>query len=258
MSFHMTSPPRRASWLALLALLAVTALALHGPIVQWPGYHGFADTRAWASVPNVLNVLSNLPFAIAGLWAWPHLRNAGSAWQAFCAAIIATAFGSSVYHWHPDNLTLLVDRLPIAWACSALLCAFLAERVGASWQSPRVVACALAASTAAVAWWGIGTALGAGDLRPYALVQFLPMLLIPASLLLRMQPLHSGALPGAAWWAALGLYAGAKGMEGADAAVMEALNSMGGLSGHTLKHLLAAAAAALLLHARAGRGDQLR
>ncbi|MET0335998.1 MAG: hypothetical protein ABW190_17170 [Rhizobacter sp.] len=249
---------RRTLLLAVLALLAVTALALHGPIVQWPGYHGFADARAWASVPNAFNVLSNLPFAIAGLWAWPRLREAGAAWRAFCVAIIATAFGSSIYHWQPDNLTLLIDRLPIAWVCSTLLCSFLAERVDAVWQSPRVVACALFASSAAVVWWGVGTALGTGDLRPYAFVQFLPMLLIPAALLMRLPALQAGCVPGGAWWAALALYACAKGLETADGSVMELLHVVGGLSGHTLKHLLAAVAAALLLHARASRRDQLR
>lgn len=252
-------PRRHAHVLALIALLAVTALALHGPIVQWAGYHAFADERALAGVPHAWNVLSNLPFAVAGLWAWPKLREAGAAWRAFCLAIVATAFGSSVYHWQPNDTTLLIDRLPIAWACASLMCAFLAERVDAAWGSPRVVACALAAGSAAVAWWGIGTALGAGDLRPYVLVQFLPMLLIPAALLLGVRRLRDDGLPAGAWWAALGLYAAAKGLEMADTAVLETLHAV---SGHSLKHLVAALAAALLLASRARTrarpADQLR
>ena len=52
----------------------------------------------------------------------------------------------------------------------------------------------------------------------------------------------------------LGLYAAAKLMELADQAVLDAL---GVTSGHTLKHLLAAAAALWLLRA-AARSDQLR
>lgn len=246
--------------LLCIALLATAALALHGPIVQWAGYHHFADGRPWGGLPNAWNVLSNLPFAIAALWAWPRLHGAGAAWRAFCLAVAATTVGSSVYHWQPNDLTLLIDRVPIAWACAALLCAFLAERVHAGWQSPAVVGTALVAGTAAVSWWGVSTALGAGDLRPYVLVQFLPMLLIPAALLLRLAPRTPSALRPGAWWTALALYACAKGMEAADAGVLE--STLHAVSGHSLKHLLAALAAGLLLRARAGRvigrGDRPR
>lgn len=256
MPISETRPPHRhAHLLTVIALFAVTALALHGPIVQWAGYHAFADDRGWGGMPHAWNVLSNLPFAIAGLWAWPTLREAGAAWRSFCAAIAATAIGSSIYHWQPNDATLLIDRLPIAWACASLMCAFLAERVDPAWRSPRVVACALAAGSAAVAWWGFGSALGTGDLRPYVLVQFLPMLLIPAALLLGMASLQEDGLPAAAWWAALALYAVAKGLEMADAAVLDLLH---GVSGHSLKHLVAAGAAALLLRAKARRPGQLR
>lgn len=257
MSAYLPPLPDRSSVLLWLALLATAALALHGPIVQWTGYHHFADARAWGALPNAWNVLSNLPFALAALWAWPRLLAAGAAWRVFCGAIALTTIGSSVYHWQPKHLTLLVDRLPIAWACAALLCAFLAERVHAGWQSPAVVGVALLGGTAAVGWWGLGNAVGTGDLRPYVLVQFMPMLLIPAALLLRLRPLAAAAVPAWAWWTALALYACAKGMEAADAGMLE--TTLHTVSGHTLKHLLAALAAGLLLRARANaRTDQLR
>lgn len=259
MSAHSQPAARHAHALLWLALLATAALALHGPIVQWADYHDFADTRAWGSLPHAWNVLSNLPFAAAALWAWPRLRDAGAAWRSFCAAIAVTAFGSMLYHWQPNDLSLLIDRLPIAWACVALLCAFLAERVNARWQSPAVVGIALVGGTLAVAWWGVGNALGTGDLRPYVLVQFMPMLLIPAALLLRLQPVTTTAVPAWPWWTALALYAGAKGVEAADEAVLEL--TLHGISGHSLKHLLAALAAGVLLHSRASshpRRDQLR
>ena len=247
MPAHLQSASRHSLVLLWLALLAITGLALHGPLVQWPDYHHFADARALGVVPHAWNVLSNLPFALAACWAWPRLRGAGAAWQAFCMAIGATALGSSVYHWQPNDLSLLIDRLPIAWACAALLCAFLAERVHARWQSPAVVGIALLSGTATVAWWGIGNALGAGDLRPYVLVQFMPMLLIPAALLLRLPALTTAAVPASAWWTALALYAFAKALEVADAAVLGI--TLHTVSGHTLKHLMAALAAGVLLHA---------
>ena len=52
--------------------------------------------------------------------------------------------------------------------------------------------------------------------------------------------------PARAWWAVLGCYAAAKLLETADRPVFA---SLAGLSGHTLKHLVAAAGAAWLLHA---------
>jgi hypothetical protein len=86
----------------------------------------------------------------------------------------------------------------------------------------------------------------------------MPMLLIPAALLLRLRPLTAGVVvPDWAWWTALGLYACAKGMEAADAGVLE--TTLHAVSGHSLKHLLAALAAGLLLWARvSGRAAQLR
>ena len=83
------------------------------------------------------------------------------------------------------------------------------------------------------------------------------MLLVPAALLLRLPRRSDTAAPDAAWWGVLAGYALAKAFEVADHAVLERL---GLLSGHTLKHLVAAAAAAWLLHGawRAASRDQLR
>jgi hypothetical protein len=224
------------------------ALAVHGPIAQWSTYHQFADARAWGLLPNAANVLSNLPFAVIGAWGWWQLRGQPGmqGWRVFAAAVGLTALGSSIYHWHPTNASLVVDRLPIAWACASLLCAFLAERVHARWADAKTLGLALLAGSLAVLWWGIGESQGHGDLRAYVFVQFLPMLLIPAALMLKMKPLSPNALPASVWWSALALYAAAKGTELADHALLETL---GAVSGHSLKHLLAAGTAAWLLRA---------
>jgi len=238
----------RGRWLALLTALAALALAVHGPISQWASYHQFADARPWGVLPHAANVLSNLPFAVIGVWAlWRLAGQAGMwAWRLFAAAVTLTAIGSSVYHWQPDNAGLVLDRLPIAWACATLLCAFLAERVDARWANARSLGLALLVGSFAVAWWAVGEAQGQGDLRPYVFVQFLPMLLIPAALVLNMQPVSPRALPASAWWTALALYGLAKALEAADHNVLEAL---GLVSGHSLKHLLAAGTAGWLLRA---------
>jgi len=239
-------------WLIAIAALLAMALGLHGPIPQWAGYHAFADARDWLGVPNAENVLSNLPFALIGLWGWRvHSRSSHArqrVWRAFSLALIGTAFGSALYHWVPGNGVLVFDRLPIAWACALLTCALLAERVDARWASAQSLSAAVLVATASVVWWWLGERHGAGDLRPYLFVQFLPMLLVPAAICLKLPAHAAGALRHGDWWTVLGLYAAAKLMELADQSVLDAL---GFTSGHTLKHLLAAMAALWLLRAAA-------
>ncbi len=256
----ITHPVPRAAWLLAVAALLALALGLHGPIAQWASYHAFADARAWFGLPNAQNVLSNLPFALIGGWGLRAFARGGAgpaarlAWQCFAAAVFCTAFGSALYHWAPGNGALVFDRLPIAWACASLSCALLAERVDPRWAGPPALAAALLAATASVAAWWLSERQGAGDLRPYLFVQFLPMLLVPAALALKLPARAAHALRDRDWWIVLGLYAAAKLMELADQPVLDAL---GFTSGHTLKHLLAAAAAWWLLRA-AARGLQLR
>ena len=249
----LASPrPPRAFWLALAAFLLAAVLWRHGPIAQWADYHAFADQRGWLGLPNAANVLSNLPFLGVGAWALWQLRLApaaspsAGAWRLFALALIGTAIGSSVYHWAPSNASLVGDRLPIAWACAALLSAYLCERVRTPWSRLPALFGGLAIATFAVAFWWTTERAGQGDLRPYLYLQFLPMLLVPLGLVLRLPATTPVATPARAWWALLACYAAAKLLEMADHGVFDVL---AGLSGHTLKHLFAAAGAALLLRA---------
>jgi hypothetical protein len=249
--------PPRALWLLGAAALVCVILLLAGPIHQPEHYIHFADTRMWLGIPNAADVLSNLPFLAVGGWGLWQLHRARlgldaarrAAWMGFALAITATAVGSSVFHWQPNVDSLTLDRLPIAWACTSLLCAFLAERVHAGWGRLWVLLVTGGVATAACLywWWGERFSGGLGDLRPYIAVQLMPMLLVPLALLLRVQRV-SEVTPTApsAWWWALGLYAAAKATEAFDAHLLEA---WGLLSGHTIKHLLAAAAAGVLLRA---------
>ena len=263
-SFARSRAAARAFWLALAAAALGVALWAHGPIAQWADYHSFADQRAWLGMPNAANVLSNLPFLCVGLWGLWRLRGdalsspSASAWRAFSVALIFTAVGSASYHWAPSNATLVSDRLPIAWACAGFLCAFLGERVHPRWSGPLALGAALVCATLAVWYWWATEQSGQGDLRPYLYFQLLPMIVVPMALCLRLPVTFASATPASAWWAVLGLYAAAKVMEVADQTVFEAASF---ISGHTLKHLLAAAGAAWLLggatqgHAAAQAGD---
>lgn len=254
-SLVQQSSPRER-WLPALAMLLVLALWWQGPIAQWPDYHLFADSRSWLGLPNAANVLSNLPFALIGAWGLWRLRQtppvepeAGGdlPWRAFNLALIFTAAGSAFYHWAPDNDGLALDRLPIAWACAALLCGFAADRLHQRWAGWPAVAGAHVVATLAVFYWWWTEQQGAGDLRAYLFVQFLPMLLVPAALCLQLPARRASAVPGGTWWLVLGLYALAKATELADHWMLAATSQWA--SGHMIKHLLAAAAAACLVMA---------
>src|SRR5205823_4586275 len=79
-----------------------------------------------------------------------------------------------------------------------------------------------------------------GDLRLYAWVQFFPILALPVMFLL-LKPKYSGT---GYWIMAAGWYAFAKVLEYSDSSVYSAGYL---LSGHTLKHLAAAAACYAML-----------
>jgi hypothetical protein len=91
-----------------------------------------------------------------------------------------------------------------------------------------------------VAWWYATLQQGAGDLRPYLLLQCLPLVLIPLWQAIHGAPRRDRV----AFGCALALYVAAKFAELADHPLLAAL---GVVSGHTLKHLLATAAAAVIV-----------
>ncbi|HEU4852506.1 MAG TPA: hypothetical protein VFT37_10180 [Telluria sp.] len=217
---------------SLIALIAL-AMILGGPIFQPLGYHAFADQRELAGIPNAADVLSNLGFLAVGIYGlalMPQARpqrymdDVRFSYGLFFVALVLTAAGSSWYHLAPDNIRLLSDRLPIALACAALL-AVVARRY---LDAPRCINGLLVAfAVGSVAWWGLS-----GDLRPYLLLQMAPMLAIPAVLVANRAPKAELT----AFLAAIALYALAKVCELADARLFMQLP----VSGHTLKHMVAA------------------
>ncbi|QDQ27863.1 hypothetical protein FNU76_16760 [Chitinimonas arctica] len=235
---------------ALFVLVPVLAMLGHGPITQLDNYHQFADQRAWLGIPHAGDVLSNLVFAVIGLFGLGQLgrqpgRAGKSAYALFFVALLLTSLGSTWYHLAPDNSRLVWDRLPIVLACTGLLAAVwletavAAKRAAAGGWHWLMPALALAA-VASVAWWRFTDLRGLGDLRPYLLLQLLPLAMIP---LLQWQH-HTPGTTRMAFAAAIGCYALAKVCELADHAI---LAQLAWLSGHTFKHLLAGLAAAILV-----------
>ena len=217
----------------------VAAVAMLPPYPQDPAYHNFADRRAALHIPYALNVLSNVGFLVVGAWAF--MRTARStlvsgervASFVFAAGLVGTGLGSAWYHWAPSNATLVWDRLPLSALFPAVLAVAIGDRVSLT-AGRALLAPLVLGAVASVIYWQRHD-----DLRPYGLAQFLPMLLIPLMLVL-----FPGRRPTAPLIAGVVIYALGKVAELRDGAIF-ALGSV--VSGHTVKHLLAAAAAVLIV-----------
>ncbi len=233
----------------LVGACALAGLAVLGPVLPADLHqHGFADQRSLLGIPCALDVLSNLPFAVAGIWglAWLARRGRGALDGAtralaglFFTGLLLTAVGSGVYHWRPDDAGLLWDRLGMVLPFAGLLGLAAAGRVSAraGWAAAGAV---LLAGPAAVLWWA-----HSGNLLPWAVVQLGGMLVVLALAALPRRAtglaVHLGAV--------IAFYGVAKLFEAADHAVLEATG--GWVSGHSLKHLIAAGAALPVLDALA-------
>jgi hypothetical protein len=220
----------------LLAAIVAGSLAFMyrlGPLGQDPRYHQFADHRGYLGIPNFLDVISNLAFllvGVAGLRACASNVTAGTrkAWLVLFAGVSLVSLGSAYYHWHPDDQTLVWDRLPMTIGFMGLLAALLGEYLSAALGAALLVPL-LALGLFSVWYW-----YWSGDLRVYYWVQLMPLLTIPAMMLL-YPARHSRQ-----WLLLLALawYALAKWSEAYDREIFAMTRHL--ISGHTIKHLLSA------------------
>jgi hypothetical protein len=224
-----------------LTAAAVITVLLLPPIAQDPAYHLFADRRAFLGIPNFWNVASNLPFVIIGVLGLHSLsgevRLPGTlsgldpAYRAFFWGFVSIGLGSGYYHLAPTSVTLFWDRLPMTVSFMAFFAVILGEHLSQP-LGRKLLWPLLALGAGSVLYWYATELGGHGDLRLYGLVQFLPMLLIPFILVLFPSKMSgTGYL-----WGVLGTYGLAKCAELGDSALFDGI----GLSGHALKHLVAA------------------
>lgn len=229
----MTASGRWRHVLLILAFVAPLALLLwQPPLAQDPHYHDLAYGRQFFGVPNFLNVASNVFFLIvgtAGLSFCFH-QSAGSAkraWIVLFAGVALVAVGSTVYHWAPSDGTLVWDRLPMTVGFMGLFVALLTEYVSDT-LGGLLLPAALVGLFSVLYWHWLG------DLRFYVWIQLLPLLTIPVVMLLyRPAYSHQWLLLIALAW-----YALAKVSEIYDEEVFLFTGNF--ISGHSLKHLLAA------------------
>lgn len=214
------------------------------PIPQSPSYHDFADHRSWLGIPNFGNVASNLAFAITGIWGLAFLLRLNpqqyfvdprERWPYTVAffGILLTAFGSAYYHLAPNNARLVWDRIPMTIVFASLVAAVIAERISVH-AGLRLLPFLIALGVGSVLQWYADELHGHGDLRFYAAVQAYSTIVLLLALLL--PPKYSRSRD---FVAVVGFYVLAKILELADSRIF-ALTHI--LSGHTLKHLAAAAA----------------
>jgi hypothetical protein len=190
-------------------------------------------------LPRFYDVASNAAFLLAGVigLAIVGLRSAAFAspaerwpYAVFFAGLVLTSVGSAYYHVAPDNARLVWDRLPITTTLAGLLVSQVGDRVSVRAASALLVP-AIAVG-AASAWYWHAT----DNLVPYLIAQsyaaiatFLIALLFPS------RYTHGAYIYWASGWFVL-----SKILESLDEPIYRAVDAV---SGHTLKHLAAAAAA---------------
>lgn len=221
--------------------------------------HPYADERTWMGIAHAGDVLSNLAFLFAGLVGMLTLRRVkGAPMQSvrrpdparqgqllaahvFFLGLILTSLGSAWYHLAPDPARLVLDRLGMAIGFAGILALAAQDQWGAN------------AGDRALAWLLPVALVSAilphvqGNVLPWALLQYGGVLYLVfvawrqalGHTVAGRQRIHFGAV--------VAIYVVAKLLENADAAVFEWTGHL--MSGHSLKHLVAAAAALPVLAA---------
>ena len=234
---------RGTAFLLVFTLLAVAAAFLLPAMPQPLDYHHFADQRAVFGIGNFLDVVTNVAFLLAGLAGLVVVFSGracfefpGERWPyaVFFLGVLLTAAGSAWYHLSPDNETLFWDRLPMTIAFMGLLSSQIVDRVSVRAGLALLVPMLLV-GMGSVVYWIVTERAGAGNVLPYGILQGYSVVV-----LLIMATLHRSRYTRANdVYFIFGWYVLAKVLESMDAEVL-ALGHV--VSGHSLKHVAAAAA----------------
>jgi len=234
---------KRIAFIVAVTLATIAAAFLLPAMPQPPDYHDFADQRGALGIDNFLDVVSNAAFLLAGIAGlvvvlsgrarfefpaerWP--------WLVFFVGILLTAAGSSYYHLEPNNETLFWDRLPMTIAFMGLVSSQIVDRISVR-TGLALLGPMLLVGMASVVYWIATERMGAGNVLPYALLQGYAVFV-----LLIMAILHPSRYTRASdLYFIFGWYVLAKLLELFDGLVLAHSHVV---SGHTLKHLAAAAA----------------
>jgi hypothetical protein len=246
MSAHPSTKKNRWFTLGFTAGFSVLVALVWGrlPTFDPPAYFEFADRRAWFGIRNSMDVLSNLAFLWVGVYWWKKVsafprgrKDYGlavhfSIYRFVAVVAIFTGLGSMWFHWNPNIETLFWDRLPMTLGFSGMIGLIVSDRFSIRAGRRLVLVLAFVAVTHLILWNA-----GLSDLRPYIVLQYGGILLAVTLVVLRRR---AGILENSAIMMAFALYAVAKFFEMKDLTIFEATGQQ--VSGHTIKHLLAAAA----------------
>jgi hypothetical protein len=228
-------------------VLCVLAAFLLPAMPQPLDYHEFADMRTMAGVPNFMDVVTNGAFVLAGLVGLGVVLRTRTAFErsaerwpyvVFFVGVVLTGLGSGYYHLAPDNERLFWDRLPMTIAFMSLLSAQVVDRIDVRAGLALLVP-ALLVGASTVFYWRATERAGAGNVLPYGVLQGYAVVLL--FMLTRLHP--SRYTRGTdLYWVFAG-YVFAKVFETLDRPIFE-LGQL--ISGHSLKHVAAGAAALLV------------
>ena len=232
------------TWVVVgVKVLAVAAALLIPAMPQPVAYHDFADHRDAFGIHNFLDVASNGAFLIAGVYGlvvalgrrarfgftierWPYVI--------FFVGVTLTAAGSAYYHLAPDNETLFWDRLPMTIAFMALVCSQIVDRISVRAGLALLIP-ALMLGAASVIYWRVTERAGVGNVVPYGVLQGYSVVILLLMVMFNPSRYTRGKI---LYWV-LAWYVLSKFLETYDAEVLRWSHLV---SGHTLKHLAAAAA----------------
>jgi hypothetical protein len=238
----------------ILVSLTICSLVITFSFVrinQNPAFHNFADQREFFGIPNFFNVVSNLPFLVVGLAGLViflkkqiPVRDSLSFIILF-VSVIAIGFGSAWYHYDPCNASLVWDRIPMTLMFmsyfSIVVGNYVSRDLGRKMLFPMLLL-----GVTSVCYWFVTEQNGNGDLRPYIWVQFYPMVCIPLIVFLYPTPISVKVKI----ISVIVVYAMAKIAEHEDESIYNVHHL---LSGHSVKHLLAAFSVFLILLTTKGR-----
>ena len=232
----------------LLFVIGFSALSLAAalwlpPLPQPLGYHDFADHRSMLGVPNFMDVVTNAGFLLAGIAGLLVVGRRRAAFESpierapyavFFSGVLLTAVGSAYYHLAPDNPRLFWDRLPMTVAFMGLISAQVVDRISVR-AGLRLLGPLLLLGAASVVYWRATELAGAGNVMPYGVLQAYAVVMLLVIAVLHPSRYTRGA---DIYWV-FAAYVAAKLFEALDRPLL----GFGQVaSGHSLKHLAAAAA----------------
>ncbi|NQY06224.1 MAG: ceramidase domain-containing protein [Flavobacteriaceae bacterium] len=234
----------------LTAILGIAILYLIKPeaIPQDPSYYEFADDRKIFGIANFWDLFSNIGFLFVGIWGLLQLNKLElTKWnkinvQLICVGIALTSLGSAYFHYQPAHDSLVWDRIPMTLVFMPFFSFIIALFITNKYHATQLLLLTLI-GVLSVLYWIIGEhrCESCGDLRPYALVQFLPMVLIPLILLLFKKTNQQLKY----LFLVFIFYGIAKVCETYDKHIFDLLNEL--LSGHSIKHFMATIATYFLI-----------